>query len=65
MTQPQLQKQASNINGIWAQIVNQKLEQVRFGIIQLKIHEGRVVQIECTERTRLSQQCDNQTQPNR
>jgi hypothetical protein len=65
MTQPQTHTQANNINDTWAQIVNQKLDQLRFGTIQLTIHEGRVVQIESTERTRLSQQRDDQTQPNR
>lgn len=37
----------------WIDIVRQKVEAVRFGTVQLIIHEGRVTQVESTEKTRL------------
>lgn len=37
----------------WIAITRQKVESLRFGVVQLVIHEGRVVQIERTEKTRL------------
>ncbi len=36
-------------------LVAQALDRIRFGDIRLTIHEGRLVQIDITERTRLSQ----------
>ena len=38
----------------WLVIVREKVESLRFGIVQLVVHEGRVTQIERTEKTRLS-----------
>lgn len=37
----------------WLAIVAEKAEAVRFGTIQITVHEARVVQIDSTERTRL------------
>jgi hypothetical protein len=37
----------------WLQLVREKVEGLRFGFVQLVVHEGRVTQIERTERTRL------------
>jgi hypothetical protein len=34
--------------------VRQKVESLRFGVVQLVVHDGRVTQIERTEKTRLS-----------
>ncbi len=36
----------------WLKIVAQQVESVRFGVIQIVIHESRVVQIERTEKVR-------------
>ncbi len=38
----------------WLQVVRQKVDTLRFGVVQLVVHEGRVTQIERTEKTRLS-----------
>lgn len=37
----------------WLQIVRQKVEALRFGVVQIIVHEGRVTQIESTEKTRI------------
>ena len=36
-------------------LVAQALDRIRFGDIRLTIHEGRLVQVDITERTRLTQ----------
>jgi len=38
----------------WLQIVRQKVESLRYGVVQLVVHDGRVTQIERTEKTRLN-----------
>ncbi len=37
----------------WIDIVRQKVEAMRFGSVQIIVHEGRVTQVENTEKTRL------------
>ena len=37
----------------WLRIVRQKVDALRFGVVQIIVHEGRVTQIESTEKTRL------------
>lgn len=37
----------------WVEIVRLKVESLRFGVVQLVVHDGRVTQIERTEKTRL------------
>jgi hypothetical protein len=37
----------------WLSVVEEKVRQLRFGVVQLTIHEGKVVQIDSTERTRI------------
>ena len=37
----------------WLRVVQQKVETLRYGIVQLVVHDGRVTQIERTEKTRL------------
>lgn len=38
----------------WLALVREKVEGLRFGVVQLVVHEGRVTQIERTEKTRLT-----------
>ena len=38
----------------WLRLVQQKVEGLRYGVVQLVVHDGRVTQIERTEKTRLS-----------
>jgi hypothetical protein len=37
----------------WLTIVREKVEGLRYGVVQLVVHDGRVTQIERTEKTRL------------
>ena len=37
----------------WLEIVRQRVEALRFGSVQIVVHEGRVTQVESTEKTRL------------
>ena len=37
----------------WVRLVREKVESLRFGVVQLVVHDGRVTQIERTEKTRL------------
>ncbi len=38
----------------WLRLVQRKLDHLRYGVVQLTVHDGRVVQVDCTERTRLA-----------
>jgi len=38
---------------VWLDIVRQKVDAMRFGSVQIVVHEGRVTQVESTEKTRL------------
>lgn len=37
----------------WLEIVRRKVDAMRFGSVQIVVHEGRVTQVESTEKTRL------------
>jgi hypothetical protein len=38
----------------WIALVREKVESLRYGVVQLVVHDGRVTQIERTEKTRLT-----------
>lgn len=44
----------------WFALVREKIESLRYGVVQLIVHDGRVTQIECTEKTRLASQRTDQ-----
>ncbi|MCX6975940.1 MAG: YezD family protein, partial [Verrucomicrobia bacterium] len=48
----------------WVDVVKEKLTGLRFGQILITVHEGRPVQIERTEKTRL-EPSSTKTQPTR
>lgn len=37
----------------WLEIVRERVARLRYGVVELVIHDGRVTQIECTEKTRV------------
>lgn len=37
----------------WLEVVREKVESLRFGIVQIVVHESRVTLIERTEKTKL------------
>ena len=48
----------------WVAIVREKVEGLRFGVVQLVVHDGRVTQIERTEKTRLPAERDTASRSN-
>jgi hypothetical protein len=40
----------TNIN--WLELVQKQVETLRFGVVQITVHDSRVVQVETTERLR-------------
>lgn len=38
----------------WLEVVRRKVAAMRFGSVQIVVHEGRVTQVESTEKTRLA-----------
>lgn len=50
---------SSDINSpAWLDIVRQKVESLRYGVVQIVVHDSRVTQIERTEKTRIAGQRD-------
>jgi len=43
----------------WLHIVRQKVESLRYGVVQIVVHDGSVTQIERTEKTRIAGQRDS------
>jgi hypothetical protein len=39
-------------NPDWIGLVQQQVTSLRFGVVQITVHDGRVVQVETTERLR-------------
>jgi hypothetical protein len=37
----------------WLEVVREKVRGIRFGSIQITVHEGRVTQVESVEKTRI------------
>jgi hypothetical protein len=37
----------------WLELVREKVQSLRFGVVQIVVHDSKVTQIERTERTRL------------
>ena len=46
----------------WLEVVRQQVGSLRFGVVQIVVHEARVVQVERTERVRFDQQTIQTTQ---
>jgi hypothetical protein len=38
----------------WVELVREKVRTLRFGVVQIIVHDSKVTQIERTERTRLN-----------
>jgi hypothetical protein len=39
----------------WIQVVREKVESLRFGVVQIVVHDSRVTLIERTEKTRIDE----------
>lgn len=42
----------------WLEVVRKKVEDLRFGSVQIIVHEGRVTQVESLEKTRFPAKSD-------
>lgn len=47
-------QEIETVNEAWLDIVRRKVNAMRFGSVQIVVHEGRVTQVESTEKTRLA-----------
>lgn len=47
----------------WIALVRSKVRDLRFGVVQLVVHDGRVTQIELTEKMRLPSSQDTGSRP--
>jgi len=45
----------------WIALVKEKVESLQFGVVLVVVHDGQVIQIERTERTRLPSQREEPT----
>jgi hypothetical protein len=45
----------------WVALVREKVATLRYGVVQLVVHDGRVTQIERTEKTRLPASRESQS----
>lgn len=49
---------AEGLSPAWLEIVRQKVAGLRYGVVQIVVHDARVTQIERTEKTRIAGQND-------
>ncbi|MBC2596232.1 YezD family protein [Ruficoccus amylovorans] len=42
----------------WQHLVIEKVASLRFGVVQIVVHNGKVTQVECTEKTRFDDSAD-------
>ena len=54
------QLDAEELSPKWLNIVEQQVQSLRFGVVQIVVHENRVVQIEKTEKVRLDKEPRNE-----
>jgi hypothetical protein len=47
----------------WLELVHEKVETLRFGVVQIVVHDSRVTLIERTEKTRLEAQTTTTSSP--
>jgi hypothetical protein len=50
---PEYEPQTPESEPAWFAIVREKVASLRYGVVQVVVHNGRVIQIERTEKTRL------------
>jgi hypothetical protein len=46
--------EAADTAEVWEQTARERVRRLRFGVIHLVVHEGRVTQVETTEKVRVS-----------
>ena len=60
-----MSKQADESPGAkpWLAVVHDKVAAIRFGSVQITVHDGRVTQVEATEKTRFTTESAKSCQP--
>jgi len=53
-TQPEPETASAPAEPEWLALVRAQVRDLRYGVVQLVVHDGRVTQIERTEKTRLA-----------
>jgi hypothetical protein len=53
---PKSKDPAHDTDARWFNIVRQHVQSLQYGVVQIVVHDGRVMQIERTERMRLEKQ---------
>ena len=53
----------SNESSSWLKLVQDNVSRIRFGVVQVVVHDGKVTQIECTEKTRLDERSTSERRP--
>lgn len=48
-----LEPAASEAGDAWQELVRRQVGSLRYGVVQIVVHDGKVIQIEKTERVRL------------
>ena len=49
----------------WLELVIQHVGSLRYGVVEIVVHDSRVIQIEKTERVRLGKETENRPQQNK
>lgn len=52
-TQKQQDSAVGGVGEAWIELVRRQVASLRFGVVQIVVHDSRVIQIEKTERVRL------------
>jgi hypothetical protein len=60
MSSPNSKPTESKINRDWLEVVQKQVSSLRFGVVQITVHDSRVVQVETTERLRFDKTTDSQ-----
>jgi hypothetical protein len=47
------QPSAASDEALWLAVVREKVRAIRFGSVQITVHDGRVTQVESNEKTRI------------
>jgi hypothetical protein len=59
MATPKTTEPATDADARWLEIIRQHVRSLQYGVVQIVVHDGRVTQIERTERVRLEKQAYN------
>ena len=62
MSQIQQKVPVSGGDAKWLELVFQNVKSLRYGVVEIVVHDSRVIQIEKTERVRLDK-ADNRADP--